>query len=200
MATGLPHGLGRGDPGALGRRASPRRLEPARAVNPEGKSGAGGLRAELNDEEDADGAVARSDAGLVAQVDRLSDELMGARAEIARLQEENERLRSAAEQTRTSPVHRSQRTPRLFPLEEEAPAEVDGDSPPEDKLRLFRCLFAGREDVYPQRWENQSTKKSGWSPRTLDGHRSPALAAMPRWTTPLSARTSRAVSPPACTR
>ena len=37
-------------------------------------------------------------------------------------------------------------------------------SPPEEKIALFRSLFRGRSDVYPRRWENPRTGKSGYSP------------------------------------
>jgi hypothetical protein len=47
--------------------------------------------------------------------ERLQDELAAARAEIARLEADNERLRSAQHESTTTPVHRSQRAPRLFP-------------------------------------------------------------------------------------
>ena len=33
-----------------------------------------------------------------------------------------------------------------------------------DKIALFRSLFRGREDVYPQRFESSKTGKSGYSP------------------------------------
>jgi superfamily II DNA or RNA helicase len=34
----------------------------------------------------------------------------------------------------------------------------------QDKIALFRSLFRGRADVYPVRWENQSSGKSGYAP------------------------------------
>lgn len=40
-------------------------------------------------------------------------------------------------------------------------------SPPStnaEKVALFRSLFRGREDVFPRRWENKRTGKSGYSP------------------------------------
>ena len=37
-------------------------------------------------------------------------------------------------------------------------------SSPADKIALFRSLFRGREDVYPQRFESRKTGKSGYSP------------------------------------
>ena len=103
------------------------------------------------------------------ELERVRTELVAARAEIARLKEENERLRSAGPDAITSAAHRSQRAPRLFLPAEEAPVRVDGSSSPQEKIRLFRSFFAGRADVYAQRWENPSTKKSGWSPVTAGG-------------------------------
>lgn len=35
---------------------------------------------------------------------------------------------------------------------------------PDEKIKLFRSLFKGREDVYARRWENLKTNKSGYSP------------------------------------
>ena len=35
---------------------------------------------------------------------------------------------------------------------------------PEEKIKLFRSLFKGREDIYARRWENSKTNKSGYSP------------------------------------
>jgi superfamily II DNA or RNA helicase len=37
-------------------------------------------------------------------------------------------------------------------------------SPSADKIALFRRLFAGRPDVFPVRWENRKTAKSGYAP------------------------------------
>ena len=34
-------------------------------------------------------------------------------------------------------------------------------SPAADKIALFRSLFAGRADVFPRRWENARSGKSG---------------------------------------
>lgn len=35
---------------------------------------------------------------------------------------------------------------------------------PNEKIKLFRSLFRGREDIYARRWENSKTNKSGYSP------------------------------------
>ncbi len=43
-------------------------------------------------------------------------------------------------------------------------APVTGLSPAHDKIRLFRFLFGGREDVYPKRWENARSGRAGYAP------------------------------------
>jgi superfamily II DNA or RNA helicase/very-short-patch-repair endonuclease len=44
------------------------------------------------------------------------------------------------------------------------PGPVDHRSAPEAKIALFRSLFRGRDDVYPRRFENRKTGKSGYAP------------------------------------
>lgn len=46
----------------------------------------------------------------------------------------------------------------------ESPAEVTAASPPGQKVVLFRKLFSGRTDVFPIRWENSGTGRSGYAP------------------------------------
>lgn len=41
---------------------------------------------------------------------------------------------------------------------------VSNNSSPAEKIRLFRSLFRGREDVYPRRFESRKTGKSGYAP------------------------------------
>jgi len=48
--------------------------------------------------------------------------------------------------------------------EAKAAGAVHHLSSPGEKIRLFRSLFRGREDVYPRRWENLKTGRSGYSP------------------------------------
>jgi superfamily II DNA or RNA helicase len=61
-------------------------------------------------------------------------------------------------------AHRSERTPTLFPTNDQVAAGVDHGSSPQEKVALYRSLFAGRSDVYALRWENSTNGKSGWSP------------------------------------
>jgi hypothetical protein len=41
---------------------------------------------------------------------------------------------------------------------------VANHSPPAGKIKLFRSLFRGREDVYPRRFESRKAGKSGYAP------------------------------------
>ena len=41
---------------------------------------------------------------------------------------------------------------------------VTAPSSSSEKVALFRRLFAGRPDVFPVRWENRKTAKSGYAP------------------------------------
>ncbi len=47
---------------------------------------------------------------------------------------------------------------------ESSPARVTMNSSTAAKIALFRSLFRGREDVFPQRWGNAKSGKSGYSP------------------------------------
>ena len=42
--------------------------------------------------------------------------------------------------------------------------QINDQSSPEEKIKLFRSLFRGRQDVYPRRFENQKSGRSGYSP------------------------------------
>jgi superfamily II DNA or RNA helicase len=100
---------------------------------------------------------------------RLLAELAVAHEEIHRLRRENARLTSGRTETAAVSVHRVQRAPELFAPVDDVPHGVDRQSPAEAKVRLYRSLFSGRTDVHALRWENPSTKKSGWSPAKLSG-------------------------------
>jgi hypothetical protein len=43
-------------------------------------------------------------------------------------------------------------------------ASITVESSASEKIGLFRRLFSGRTDVFPLRWENRNTGKSGYSP------------------------------------
>lgn len=53
---------------------------------------------------------------------------------------------------------------KVFPQAKIVPSEEAPLISKAEKVSLFRRLFRGREDVYPVRWENTRTGKSGYSP------------------------------------
>ena len=107
-------------------------------------------------------------------------ELIGElRREVEKLQAENALLRALLGQ----PTGEAPATPRptksreppvratLFEDDLAGLLRVDAKSPGNEKISLFRALFAGREDVHAVRWENSRTGKSGWSPAVAGGPR-----------------------------
>jgi|GEM_PF-2893963 len=50
-------------------------------------------------------------------------------------------------------------------------ATVTMTAPTAAKIALFRSLFRGREDVFPQRWNNAKTGKTGYSPQSRRSRR-----------------------------
>src|SRR3990167_222432 len=51
-------------------------------------------------------------------------------------------------------------SPSNIPLVSPIPSSLS----PEEKISLFMDIFQGRRDVFPKRWDNQKTGKSGYSP------------------------------------
>lgn len=43
-------------------------------------------------------------------------------------------------------------------------SSINKHSSTEEKIRLFRSLFKGREDVFARRWYSKTTDKSGYQP------------------------------------
>ena len=69
--------------------------------------------------------------------------------------------------------------PPSAPDHEPAESPVTDRSPSETKIALFRSLFAGREDVFPRRWENARTGKAGYAPACANEWK-PGLCDKPR--------------------
>ena len=53
---------------------------------------------------------------------------------------------------------------KQLPLDRISESNVTNESTEEQKIALFRSLFRGREDVYPRRFENKRSGKSGYQP------------------------------------
>lgn len=95
-------------------------------------------------------------------------------AELEALRAENARLRDLLGlDGRAAEMQGAGWSPTLFGVQARPPAastaQVDRASSRAAKVALFRSLFAGRDDVYAQRWENQRTGKGGWGPAVAGG-------------------------------
>jgi hypothetical protein len=62
--------------------------------------------------------------------------------------------------------------------QEPAQAAVTMKSSAAEKIAVFCSVFRGREDVFPRRWDNSKTGKSGYSPAhaTTSGFRASAVS------------------------
>lgn len=90
---------------------------------------------------------------------------------VAELEAESQRLRDLLGLDREDRAVEVQRwEPTLF---NEAPptatCRISQHSSAEEKVRLFRSVFRGRDDVFARRWENTRTGKAGWSPARATG-------------------------------
>lgn len=91
--------------------------------------------------------------------------LIALTAENVRLRTENKALKNklsnweAAERPPTDCLAESTNLPY-----QADPPQITSTFSKNDKVSLFRSLVRGRDDVYPVRWENKQTGKSGYSP------------------------------------
>jgi superfamily II DNA or RNA helicase len=90
----------------------------------------------------------------------VSEEIARIRRRLADLDAERGRLEHELE------ILEQKRTSDSRPCERPsfADASVTNNSSSTEKIELFRRLFAGRPDVFPVRWENRKTGRSGYSP------------------------------------
>lgn len=89
-----------------------------------------------------------------------SDQGLNERDELRRLRDENARLKNLLTQHGISCEEST--IPESVPAPTES-APFSTQLTTDDKIALFRRLFRGREDVYPQRWESVKGK-NGYSP------------------------------------
>lgn len=89
----------------------------------------------------------------------IEQRLAEALAECARLQEENRHLRDRLGIS----VEKNPVQPNLMPSAN-GTSTINSKSSPEEKVKLFRSLFRGRDDVYAVRWEGRNNGKAGYAP------------------------------------
>lgn len=89
----------------------------------------------------------------------IEQRLAEALAECERLREENLQLRDRIGiQNNKKPVQ------PISTLATNGTSAVNSKSSPEEKVKLFRSLFRGRDDIYAVRWEGRNNGKAGYSP------------------------------------
>jgi hypothetical protein len=91
----------------------------------------------------------------------IEEAIAAAEARLAGLDEVRGKILAEIESLKAH-QHRIRESTPVFA--ENTRARVTNLSPAEEKIALFRCLFRGRDDVYPQRWESRNTGKSGYQP------------------------------------
>jgi hypothetical protein len=103
-----------------------------------------------------------SNSGILLVVNAstpIEQRLSEALAECERLREENRQLRDRLGISLEKKPVESISTPST-----NGGAAINSKSSPEEKLKLFRSLFRGRDDVYAVRWEGRDNGKAGYSP------------------------------------
>jgi hypothetical protein len=105
----------------------------------------------------------------------LPDEYRRLLGEVDRLKEENRQLKARLQllDTKDSNYFNPKSNTEKSCLVAEASecfssSFICNTSDSTDKIRLFKALFKGREDVYTKRWENKKKNISGYSPVCLN--------------------------------
>jgi superfamily II DNA or RNA helicase len=105
----------------------------------------------------------------------LPDEYGHLLGELDRLKEENRQLKAQLRRLDTKDSHHFSPKSNTEKSSFEAEATecfsssvICNTSDSTDKIRLFKALFMGREDVYAKRWENKKKNISGYSPVCLN--------------------------------
>ena len=94
--------------------------------------------------------------------DALRAALAREEARLAELERQREAAHSRMETLRAqlAVLSADELTPNGVPVA----ASVQGPTTPAEKVRLFRALFRGREDVLPTRFLSKKTGKAGYAP------------------------------------
>lgn len=107
---------------------------------------------------------------------RLAAALEQELARIRRLDAERQEANARAEALRAEIAALDARLPATGTPTASA---TSGPRSPSEKVRLFRLLFRGRDDLYPMRFESKATGKSGYAPACANKWE-PGLCALKR--------------------
>ena len=103
------------------------------------------------------------------ELDSLKGQLIEVRRECARLQAENAQFRQLLGAQSHSETSTNDAFSGVCRPEKLTEPFVTEQSPVEERIALFRSLFRGREDVYPNWWSNQRTGANGYAPAVKGG-------------------------------
>ena len=99
--------------------------------------------------------------GTMAETFDIGQKISKIEAELANLDQRRTQLLDELAQLRWQQLQKNSPAQLKLSLQETL---ANNQSSPEEKIQLFRFLFKGREDVFPRRFENSKTGKSGYSP------------------------------------
>ena len=91
----------------------------------------------------------------------IEQEIAKIEAELSNLANRRSQLLADLTQLRQRLLHHNTPAQLSLSLQE---TSLTNQSPQEEKIQLFRSLFKGREDVFPRRFVNTKTGKSGYAP------------------------------------
>ena len=97
----------------------------------------------------------------MAKVINIAQRITAIEAELANLNNQRDQLLDELAQLRRLSLQENSHIQSNLYLQS---ALINNQSPQEEKIQLFRSLFRGREDVFPRRFENLETGKSGYAP------------------------------------
>lgn len=98
-----------------------------------------------------------SSSDIDSRIERL-------RTRLAALDRERGEIAAQIEDLRCSRAGQGHRVVAIAKTGPLPPPGITTASPAMEKLALFKSLFRGRTDVFPRRWENTRTGKSGYAP------------------------------------
>ena len=97
----------------------------------------------------------------MAELFDIEQKISEIEAELANLDDHRAQLLDELTRLRQQLLQKDSPAQLLLNIQE---ITVNNHSSQEEKIRLFRSFFRGREDVFPRRFENSKTGKSGYAP------------------------------------
>jgi hypothetical protein len=91
----------------------------------------------------------------------IESQISSAEKELADLNERKIQLEYEIKHLKSLQHSIAEQTPSFIQKTKEG---ISSESSEDQKIRLFRSLFRGREDVFPKRFESKRTGKSGYQP------------------------------------